>query len=152
MYLISTKEALKYVQQLEDCTLPREKWSHGAHLIVGLYMVLNYKEKALPEMRERIWRYNEIKGNGNNNTGYHETLTVFWLWAVWQFALKNNITTFDEVSVDLLIFDETLGKRKLVEDYYHVAVLMSPYARRHFEYPEFKEMEGVDYFLSRNQK
>jgi hypothetical protein len=149
MYLISTKEALKYVHQLEDATLPLDKWSHGMHLLVGLYIVLNYKEEALPAMRERIWRYNEIKGKGNDNKGYHETLTVFWLWAVRQFALENNITTFDEVSVDLLIFDETLGKRKLIEEYYHIAVLMSPYARRHFEYPEFKDMEGVDYFLKK---
>jgi hypothetical protein len=147
MYLISTKEALKYVQKLEDCTLPREQWSHGAHLMVGLYMVLYYKENALIAMKERIWRYNEIMGKGNENTGYHETLTVFWLWAVRQFALENNITEYNEEAIDLLIFDETLGKRKLVEDYYHIAVLMSPYARLHFEYPEFQDMKDVGYFI-----
>lgn len=148
MYLISTKEAYNYVARFEDCTLPREKWTHEMHLIVGMYIVLTYKEKALSAMKERIWRYNEVMGKGNNGTGYHETLTVFWLWVVKRFCDEKGITTFDEKSIDELIYDETLAQRKLVEDYYHPAILMSPHARRAFDYPDLKDMEGVAYFLN----
>jgi hypothetical protein len=147
MYLVTTAEALEYVRQFEDCTLPREKWTHEMHLIVGMYIVLTYRQNAVAEMKKRIWRYNEAKGKGNDNTGYHETLTVFWLWVVRRFCQEKGFTTFDEVGIDELIFDETLAKRKLVEEYYHIAVLMSPYARKHFCPPEFKDMEGVEYFL-----
>jgi hypothetical protein len=146
-YLISKEEGLEYVQGIENCTLPREKWTHEAHLIVGLFMVLSYQKKALPEMRKRIWQYNEITGKGNDNTGYHETLTVFWLWAVYHFCLEKNLTTFDEVALDELIYDETLAKRKLVEEYYHPAILMSPYARKHYQMSDLKDMEGVEYFF-----
>jgi hypothetical protein len=146
-YLISKEEGLEYVQGIENCTLPREKWTHEAHLIVGLFMVLSYQKKALPEMRKRIWQYNELTGKGNDNTGYHETLTVFWLWAVYRFCLEKNLTTFDEVALDELIYDETLAKRKLVEAYYHPAVLMSPYARKHYQMSDLKEMEGIEYFF-----
>ena len=149
MYLISTKQAYNIVAQFEDCTLPREKWTHEMHLIVGLYMVLTYKEKALAAMKERIWRYNDITGKGNNGTGYHETLTVFWLWAVKRFCDEKRITTFDEKSIDELIFDETLAQRKLVEEYYHPAILMSPHARRAFDFSDLKEMKGVEYFLNK---
>ena len=147
MYLISTKQACNFVAQFEDCTLPREKWTHEMHLIVGLYMVLTYTEKALAAMKERIWRYNDITGKGNEGTGYHETLTVFWLWAVKRFCDEKGITIFDEKSIDELIFDETLAQRKLVEEYYHPAILMSPHARRAFDYPDLKDMVGVEYFF-----
>jgi hypothetical protein len=46
-----------------------------------------------------------------------------------------------------LIYDETLAKRKLVEEYYHPAVLMSPYARKHYQMSDLKEMEGIEYFF-----
>ena len=146
-YLITKEQALEYVQGIENCTLPREKWTHEAHLMVGLFMFLAYQKKALTEMRKRIWQYNEITGKGNDNTGYHETLTVFWLWAVQQFCLEKNITTFDDDAIDLLLFDETLAQRKLIEDYYHPAVLMSPYARKHYQPSDLKEMEDVAFFF-----
>ncbi len=148
MYLISTQQAYKYVARFEDCSLPREEWTHEIHLTVGMYMVLKYEKAALSEMKKRIWRYNEILGKGNNNTGYHETLTVFWLWAVKRFCDEKGITTFDEKGIDELIYDETLATRKLVEEYYHPAILMSPFARRAFDYADLKEMEGVEYFLT----
>jgi hypothetical protein len=147
MYLISTKQALSYVARLEDCSLPRQEWTHEVHLIVGLYMVLNYKEKAFDAMKERIWRYNEVIGKGNTNTGFHATLTIFWLWAVKHFCDEKSITKFDEVAVDELLFYEPLSKRKMVEEYYHPAILMSPYARRQFDFPDLQDMDGVEYFL-----
>ena len=150
MYLISTQQALEKVSQFEECILPIEEWTHEMHLIMGMHIVLTYKKEALPEMKKRIWRYNEEKGKGNENTGYHDTLTVFWLWAVKKFCDANHITTFDEKGIDLLVFDETLAKRKLVEEYYHPAILMSPFARKHFEYADLKEMDGVEYFLTTN--
>jgi hypothetical protein len=147
-YLITTQEAYRYVAQFEDCTLPKEKWTHEMHLIVGMYIVLTYKERAVSEMKERIWRYNEAVGKGNDNTGYHHTLTVFWLWRVKKFCDEKGITQFNEEAVDELIFDETLAKRKMVEDYYHIAVLMSPFARRQYVPADLKDMEGVEYFLN----
>ena len=148
MYLISTKKAYNYVRRLEDCTLPKDEWTHEVHLMVGLYMVLKYKNAAYAAMKERIWRYNEIQGKGNDGTGFHATLTVFWLWAVKQFCDEKGISEFDEIAVDELLFYEPLSKRKMVEEYYHPAILMSPFARREFDFADLKDMEGVEYFLN----
>jgi hypothetical protein len=142
---MTTKEAYRYIAQLEDCTLPTNKWTHNMHLITGLYIYLSFGKQALPEMKERIWRYNEAIGKGNKETGYHKTLTVFWLWAVRQFCLKNNITAFTDAAIQALLGDASLQNRKLAEDYYDEIDLYL--SRKHFVYPSLDTMEEIDYFL-----
>jgi hypothetical protein len=142
---MTIREAYRYLAQLEDCTLPRAKWTHEMHLTTGLYIVLSYGKQALPEMKKRIWRYNEVMGKGNDGTGYHDTLTVFWLWAVRQFILKNNIIEFNENALNLLLSNAALKNRKMAEDYYEEIDLI--FSRRRFMHPPLQEMAGVDYFL-----
>ncbi len=142
---MTIKEAYRNIAQLEDCTLPYKKWTHNMHLITGLYIYLSYGKRALPEMKERIWRYNDVLGKGNNETGYHETLTVFWLWAVRQFCLEKNITQFEQSAIDALLAYAPLQDRKIVEEYYEEIDLYI--SRRRFMQPSLKEMADVKYFL-----
>lgn len=69
------------VAQFLATTLPKEQWTHEAHIIVGVWHIHRYGfEEALPRMRQAIIRYNEAVGTVNTDTtGYHETLTVVWL-------------------------------------------------------------------------
>jgi hypothetical protein len=147
---MTIKEAYRHIAQLEDCTLPRNKWTHELHLATGMYLILAFGTRALPEMKERIWRYNDVMGKGNTNTGYHETLTVFWLWAVRQFIMNNNITQFDEPAIHALLNDETLKQRKLIEEYYEEIDLYI--SRKHFMLPSLKDMAEVKYFLSNDKR
>lgn len=142
---MTLREAYRRIAQLEDCTLPMRNWTHNMHLITGLYIYLSYNRNALAEMKERIWRYNDAVGKGNNETGYHETLTVFWLWAVRQFCLENSIQQFDETAMNTLLNDAVLQNRKLVENYY--AEIDLYISRRRFMQPSLKEMVDVEYFL-----
>ena len=146
---MTIKETYRHIVQLEECTLPKDKWTHNMHLITGLYIYLSFNKQALPEMKERIWRYNDVIGKGNENTGYHKTLTVFWLWAVRQFCLKNNITEFNQSAIDALLNDPDLQKRKLVEDYYDEIDLYL--SRKHFMPPSLQDMEDVKYFLENEE-
>jgi hypothetical protein len=48
------------VEGFRSCTLAKLRWTHQAHLIVGLWHVLNLPtEKTLDEMRQGIMSYNE---------------------------------------------------------------------------------------------
>ena len=148
MYVLSIEQAENLVRRFENGTLPKSEWTHEAHLIVGLKMLLTYKEDAFPEMKKRIIHFNESIGTINSeSSGYHETLTVFWLWAIKQFCDEKSIKQFDVDAIDELLFYEPLAQRKLVEDYYSEAILLLPEARRKFIRPDEKPMRCVDYFL-----
>jgi hypothetical protein len=142
---MTIKDAYRQIAQLEDCTLHYKKWTHNMHLVTGLYIYLTYGSRALPEMKERIWRFNEVIGKGNDGTGYHDTLTVFWLWAVRQFCSANYITHFDQTAIDALLADSSMQNRKLAENYYEDVDLI--FSRRRFMLPSLQDMEDVEYFL-----
>ena len=145
MYAITTDEALDIVKKHEHCTLPKEEWTHESHLIVGMYVVLNYGKNAFVEMKRRVWNYNEARGKGNNGTGFHTTLTLFWLWAIRQFCLEKNITEFNDNALDELLFDENLANRKLIEEYYDEVLLYI--SRNEYVLSDLKPMPGADYFF-----
>ncbi len=83
----TTGEILALVRRFEDCTLPREEWTHAAHLTVGLWHLLEYDwPEAVARVRAGIQRYNAAHGIRTTPTGgYHETLTLFWLRRVRAF-------------------------------------------------------------------
>lgn len=150
MYLISTEQALIHVWQFQNRTLPKDEWTHEMHLIVGLYMFITYKENALQNMRESIKQYNNAGGTVNSDiSGYHETMTVFWLWQIKQFCKSIKKYSFDEVTIDELLFNEKYADRNGFLEYYSKENMMSTKARRQFVMPDLKDMIGVDYFLEK---
>ena len=69
-------------------TLPKSAWTHNAHLRVGLWHALRYRDAAALELlRERISAYNEATGVPNTaQSGYHETITRFYLHVIYVFV------------------------------------------------------------------
>lgn len=80
----SAADVRTLVSRFERCTLPREDWTHAAHLTVALWYLMHHDpETALELVREHIKRYNEATGAVTTRLrGYHETLTVFWMRVV----------------------------------------------------------------------
>lgn len=71
--------------EFESKILPKEKWTHFAHIAVAFVILDKYQDvkSALPKLREYIIHYNDSVGTLNsNNSGYHETLTIFWMTVV----------------------------------------------------------------------
>jgi hypothetical protein len=70
-----------FLTAFEDCTLPKSRWTHSAHLFTGAcYVHAHGCDLATDLMRERIRRYNVAVGGQNTPTsGYHETITVAWI-------------------------------------------------------------------------
>ena len=74
-------------------TLPKPRWTHEAHLLACASLVRRHGDvAALRILREAIPRYNESTGVANTPIGgYHDTLTVFYVWAVNQL-LRRGLT------------------------------------------------------------
>ena len=65
------------VRDFESCTLPREAWTHRAHLAVTVWYLNHFsREEATRLIRTGIQRYNASLGN---TKGYHETVTLAWI-------------------------------------------------------------------------
>jgi len=70
-----------FLAAFEGCTLPKARWTHGAHLLTGACYVHSLGQAAaIGRMRINIKRYNESVGGQNTETsGYHETITIAWI-------------------------------------------------------------------------
>ncbi|MGD9703927.1 MAG: hypothetical protein AB7Q42_21240 [Acidimicrobiia bacterium] len=77
-------EADRIADGLESATLPRAAWTHRAHVLAATALVRRHgAAEALARLRLAIPRYNEATGTPNTDTsGYHDTLTVFYTWAI----------------------------------------------------------------------
>lgn len=77
-------EIIRIGEGLLERTLPFEHWTHAAHCIASLYLLIRRPDidvaKSLPGI---IWRYNAATGTANTDDGgYHETITRFYLLAI----------------------------------------------------------------------
>ena len=70
-----------FIREFEERSLPKPRWTHHAHLVVGLwYLTHHSQDDALSIVRQRIRAYNEAVGTANtDSSGYHETLTRLFL-------------------------------------------------------------------------
>jgi hypothetical protein len=137
----TTEEILALVRRFEDCTLPREEWTHAAHLTVALWHLLQFDwPEAVARVRARIKRYNAAHGIHTTPTGgYHETLTLFWLRAVRAFleAERNEARALVHLANDLV----ASADKGLPLVHYTRELLFSPEARAHWVEPDLKPLD-----------
>ena len=118
-------------REFENKTLPKEQWTHSAHIAVAFVYLDKYKNlgKALSKLRDHIKEYNISVGTENNdNSGYHETLTVFWLKVVSEFCETENQADINELFNN---FSKTiLASSKLPTKFYSKELLFSKTARQ----------------------
>jgi hypothetical protein len=46
-FLYSLADAEKLINGFNNCTLPKEEWTHEAHLIGGLWMLAQYGDRSI---------------------------------------------------------------------------------------------------------
>ena len=80
----SQEEIELLVQGFIGKTLPKEQWTHHAHLTTAIWHLKNYDvDEATCLLKSGIISYNLSVGSINNGSGgYHETLTIFWITVV----------------------------------------------------------------------
>ncbi len=146
---INTTEPYRTPREIENliiafdaCTLPKPKWTHQAHLIVALWYNLRYeRDLALNIVRSAIQRYNAATGTLQTPTGgYHETMTVFWMWAVRSYlASAGKEASIVKLANGLLRSNH--AERKFPFDYYSSERLFSWEARTGWMEPDLKPMD-----------
>ena len=136
----TTGEILALVRDFEDCTLPRERWTHAAHLTVALWNLLQYDwPEAVERVRAGIKRYNAAHGILPTPTGgYHETLTIFWLRRVRSFLEggRNEARSLVSLANELV----ASADKSLPLAYYTRERLFSPEARAGWVEPDLKPL------------
>ncbi|MBH8560843.1 hypothetical protein I8748_01275 [Nostoc sp. CENA67] len=129
------------INRFQNCTLPRCEWNHFAHLIVALSYLIQYEEKqAVNLIRQGIQEYNKAIGiKTTKNSGYHETLTLFWIHMVrrYLFNLEKSSSNI-ELANELI---HTYGNKNLPLEYYSRDLLMSWEARNHWTAPDLKPID-----------
>ena len=135
------------LQDFEAGRISKTQWVHATHLAVGGCYALQYSEiDALERLRRGIHYLNECHGVANtSNSGYHETLTRFWLAVIrhflWEYrtahpkpsrasAIQALVTTFE-------------ARRDLFRAFYSIDVVNSPEARRVWIAPDIQSLPGV---------
>ena len=138
---VAVSETDRLAEAFVDCTLPKEQWTHHAHLRVGLWHLLRYPPaEALALLRERIKRYNIARGGVNTDSaGYHETITRFYVWLIARFvAAADRAEPEDELAERLV---REYGDRDWPLRYYSRDRLLSAEARRGWVEPDLAPLE-----------
>src|ERR671928_108599 len=136
----TSEEMFELLRRFEDCTLPREEWTHAAHLTVALWHLLQFDwPEAVARVRHGIKRYNAAHGVPTTPTGgYHETLTLFWLRAVRRYleAERNEARALVHLANELAASHDS----GLPFKHYTRGLLFSPEARAAWVEPDLKPL------------
>jgi ribosomal-protein-alanine N-acetyltransferase len=130
------------VDGFERQTLPLSQWNHKTHLEVALWYLLRHDwSMALLKMRNGILAYNWIWGRANTaSSGYHETLTQFWLRILQSFLEKHPTNWPYSQHCDAL-WMSAISNEELPLDYYSRDRLYSVKARAEWIEPDLKEIK-----------
>ena len=137
-----TEEALdEILETFENGTYPRVAWHHGAHLAVaGCYALAHSPEGALARMRRGVIHYNQCVGIVNNeDCGYHETLTRFWMAIASEFLSQQPASAGRAEKVTALV-DAYGTRRDIYREYWSYDVLKSREARRGWVAPDARPL------------
>lgn len=142
--MISESEIQHIVSGFQNHSLPKEEWTHQAHLINGLFCIVNEGlEPSIERMRDGITSYNLSVGTQNTDTGgYHESITIFFMHALDAFRKQFQ----DDLSlVDLVNHFEgsPLMDKRFLFRFYSKKRLFSVEARKGWVEPDIQSLSGI---------
>lgn len=137
----SPEDVAHLVQQFEAYTLPYERWTHEAHLTVGLWYLLHHERLwATALIREGIRHYNVACGVANTDTsGYHETITLFYIHVISHY-LNHSPPDAPLYELANTLIQSPYADRKFPLEFYSRERLFSVDARRHWVEPDVKPL------------
>ena len=132
----------RLVQEFLDGTLSETEWTHQAHLIVCAYHLWKYDEyDATLRIKLGIIKYNEAIGLDNTiDRGYHETMTLFWIWVVRSFIDRYEETDIETIIYELL--ESPFAKKYLPFFFYSEDCIFSHQARATWIEPDTRRLDS----------
>src|SRR6185503_13408759 len=134
-YYKSDDEIRTLVESFEACSFHPSEFRHHQHLTVALWYVRTLTpEEAVTRMTNGIRRLAETYGK----TGYHETITLFWLRIVSDFSAKAG----DQSSLTSIAnsLNELCNDKNLIFEYYSKELLESARAKAEWVEPDLKKL------------
>ena len=122
-------------------TLPKERWTHAAHLAATLRLVRTRDAGLERDLPGIIQTYNVSVGGVNDDTsGYHETITQAYLAAIRAFVAAQPPGTSDAEAVTRLL-ETPMGDKAWPLTYWTRERLFSVEGRRGWVEPDLKPLE-----------
>ncbi|MBB5060402.1 hypothetical protein HDF16_005138 [Granulicella aggregans] len=133
-------EIYEIMSGLLDLTLPREKWTHAAHLASAVCALSIYSEEAaFEELARLISVYNEATGFHNtDSSGFHYTITKASLIAAKSVVECHKGKPLHLVTNSLVA--SRFGKSEWIFKFWSKEALFSPSARRTWVEPDVKPL------------
>jgi len=138
---MTVEQAKELVAQFERCSLPKEKWTHEAHFVMAFWYCSHQPiPLAMQSIRNGIKKYNVSVGGANtDDSGYHETITVFYTRIIINCLLKKNSTqNFEQKLAGL--FQQPFLAKDFPLQYYSKNLLMSKDARKQWIAPDIQSL------------
>lgn len=147
-HLASDEALSEFLRGFERGILPKAEWTHGAHVAAAAHYLHRAAgtgaydtayDSVLPVIRQRIQSYNLAVGGANTATsGYHETLTRFWLRVVAAYLRhRRPATALEAAQLAVAEFGE---QRALHLAYYSGDVVKDSEARLGWREPDLRPL------------
>lgn len=134
-------EIAALAEGLVSRTLPKERWTHAAHLAATLRLVRTRDAGLERDLPGIIQTYNVAVGGVNDDrSGYHETITQAYLAAIRAFVAALPPETSDAEAVTRLLATP-MGDKAWPLTYWSRERLFSVEARRGWMDPDMQRLE-----------
>jgi hypothetical protein len=135
------EEIAALTEGLVSRALPKERWTHAAHLAATLRLVRTRDAGLERDLPGIIQTYNVAVGGVNDDTsGYHETITQAYLAAIRAFVAALPAGTRDADAVARLL-ETPMGDKAWPLTHWSRERLFSVEARRGWVTPDLKPLE-----------
>ena len=129
------------VDEFLNGTLSETEWTHRTHLVVCAHFLSRFEYyDATLRIKLGIIHYNESIGLENTiDRGYHETMTLFWIWAVNIYLEDNKDWTLEDKINGLM--DSPFSKKYLPFFFYSEDHIFSRAARTRWVEPDIRILD-----------
>jgi len=125
------------------CNLEKNKWTHEAHIITGFYLYTICGDEAIEKIESHIRLFNDSVGTINSTTsGFHKTLTFFWMNAIAQFADNVERLELNQRNLESLL-NSPLTNSMLPQQFYSKACLHTSKARMEVVEPDLQPLSSI---------
>jgi hypothetical protein len=147
MVIQSASDLDNLVERFFACTLPREEWTHQAHLVVGIWCIDQYGAgETLSRLRAGIRRLNDSHGTLNSpRGGYHETVTRAYVQLLSEFSEHCGIAMSLKERVECLL-GSVLSDKDILLKFYSRQTLISTAARVYWVEPDIAPLRLQAFF------
>lgn len=133
-YYKTEEEIRTLVESFEACSFHPSEFRHYQHLAVALWYV---RQLPLAEATDKVKRGIRRLAETYGKTGYHETITIFWVRIVSAFVAEHENESLAALANALI--DKCVDK-DLIGQHYSAELLASPKAKDEWVEPDLKPL------------